>query len=140
MTKKYNVIKYAQRVCFKLSKSSLKTHTLLLNKIQWCISYLGITLLKYYNPPNFSYPDEVSIVNISDVEFRPVNRHGLVESSGTGKFVSRILGSVRVPSDAGKRNLPTERMSACVDYASMVLRASHSAEGALDLIQVRTQF
>jgi hypothetical protein len=92
--------------------------------------------LKYYNPPNFSYPDEVSIVNISDVEFRPVNRHGLVESSGTGKFVSRILGSVRVPSDAGKRNLPTERMSACVDYASMLLRASHSAEGALDVIQV----
>ncbi len=92
--------------------------------------------MKYYNPPNFSYPDEVSIVNISDVEFRPVNRHGLVESSGTGKFVSRILGSVRVPSDAGKRNLPTERMSACVDYASMLLRASHSAEGALDVIQV----
>ena len=96
----------------------------------------GMTLLKYYNPPNFSYPDEVSIVNVSDVEFRPVNRHGLVESSGTGKFVSRLLGSVRVPIDAGKRNLPTERMSACVDYASMVLQASHSAEGPLDIIQV----
>jgi hypothetical protein len=49
----------------------------------------GMTLLKYYNPPNLSYPDEVSIVNVTDVEFRPVNRHGLVESTGTGKFVSR---------------------------------------------------
>ncbi len=82
----------------------------------------------------------MSIVNVTDIEFRPVNRHGLVESTGTGKFVSRLLGSVRVPMDSGKRNLPTERLSACVDYASMSLLASHSADGPLDLIQVMTFF
>ena len=98
--------------------------------------FAGITLLKYYNPPNFTYPDEVSIVNVSDVEFRPVNRHGLVESSGTGKFVSRLLGSVRVPIDPGKRDLPPEKMAACVDYASMVIRASRTVDGELELIQV----
>lgn len=96
-----------------------------------------MTFLKYYNPPNYDYPDEVSVVNVTDIEFRPVNRHGLVESSGTGKFVSRLLGSIRVPMDSGKRNLPTERLSACVDYASMSLLASHSFNGPLDLIQVR---
>jgi hypothetical protein len=41
-----------------------------------------------------------------------------------------------VPIDGGKRNLPTERLSACVDYAAMTLRASHSSDGPLDLIQV----
>ena len=97
-----------------------------------------MTLLKYYNPPNFDYPDEVSVVNVTDIEFRPVNRHGQVESTGTGKFVSRLLGSIRVPMDSGKRNLPTERLSACVDYASMSLLASHSFNGPLDLIQVRS--
>ena len=98
--------------------------------------FAGLTLLKYYNPPNFTYPDEVSIVNVSDVEFRPVNRHGLVESSGTGKFVSRLLGSVRVPIDPGKRDRPAEKMSACVDYASMMILASRTADGELELIQV----
>ena len=96
-----------------------------------------MTFLKYYNPPNYDYPDEVSVVNVTDIEFRPVNRHGQVESTGTGKFVSRLLGSIRVPMDSGKRNLPTERLSACVDYASMSLLASHSFNGPLDLIQVR---
>lgn len=96
----------------------------------------GMTLLKYYNPPNFDYPDEVSIINVTDIEFRPVNRHGLVESAGTGKFVTRLLGSIRVPMDSGKRNLPTKRLSACVDYASMSLFASHHADGPLDLILV----
>ena len=95
----------------------------------------GMTLLKYYNPPNFDYPDEVSIVNVTDIEFRPVNRHGLVESTGTGKFVTRLLGRIRVPMDSGKRNLPPKRLSACVDYASMSLLASHDDE-PLDLILV----
>ena len=98
--------------------------------------FTGLTLLKYYNPPNFTYPDEVSIVNVSDVEFRPVNRHGLVESSGTGKFVSRLLGSVRVPIDPGKRDWLAEKMSACVDYASMLIQASRTADGELEMIQV----
>ena len=98
--------------------------------------FAGLTLLKYYNPPNFTYPDEVSIVNVSDVEFRPVNRHGLVESSGNGKFVSWLLGSVRVPIDPGKRDRPAEKMSACVDYASMMILASRTADGELELIQV----
>ena len=97
----------------------------------------GMTFLKYYNPPDYNYPDEVSVVNVTDIDFRPVNRHGLVESTGIGKFVSRLLGSIRVPMDSGKRNLPTERLSACVDYASMSLLASHSFNGPLDLIQVR---
>lgn len=94
-----------------------------------------MTLLKYYNPPNFDYPDEVSIVNVTDIEFRPVNRHGLVESTGTGKFVTRLLGRIRVPMDSGKKNLPTKRLSACVDYASMSLHASHDDE-PLEMISV----
>ena len=37
----------------------------------------GITLLKYYSPPDFAYPDEVSISNISQAYFQPINPQGL---------------------------------------------------------------
>ena len=36
----------------------------------------GITLLKYYTSPNFAYPDEVTITNVSQAVFRPVNPQG----------------------------------------------------------------
>ena len=36
----------------------------------------GLTLLKYYSPSNFDYPDEVSITNISKASVQPTNSQG----------------------------------------------------------------
>ena len=36
----------------------------------------GITLLKYYSPPNFSYPDEVIISNVSKASVQPIYLQG----------------------------------------------------------------
>lgn len=93
-------------------------------------------MLKYYSPPNFSQPDEVSFVNVSEVEFRPVNKHGQQEESKSGHFTVRLLGTIRVPNDVGRRNLPTEKVSACVDNGSMMLKASHQENGLLETLKV----
>jgi hypothetical protein len=100
----------------------------------------GLTLLKYYSPPNFSQPDEVSFVNTTEVEFRPVNKHGQQEEYKIGHFTVRMLGTIRVPSDVGRRNFPTEKVSACVDNGSMMLRASHQENGPLETLKVEYKF
>jgi len=97
-------------------------------------------MLKYYSPPNFNHPDEVSFVNVSEVEFRPLNKYGLQEELRLGHFSVRLLGTIKVPSDAGRRNSPTEKLSACVDNASMKLRASHKENGPLEILKATLFF
>ena len=65
-----------------------------------------------------------------------MNKHGQQEESKIGHFTVRMLGTIRVPSDVGRRNLPTEKVSACVDNGSMMLKASHQENGLLETLKV----
>ena len=94
----------------------------------------GITLLKYYAPPNLRYPDEVTISNVTHVNFQPVNAQGTIEiTEDSNQFLTRFLGSVQVPESNFLKDKP-EQLQACVNYATMEFKASKVSKGAYDLI------
>ena len=91
----------------------------------------GITLLKYFNPPDWNYPDEVSISNVTSTDFSPVNSKGVIEN---GKFVVQFKGSISVPPvlkhETGNGNHQEEekhkpdQLQICVNQASYIFRAA----------------
>ena len=84
----------------------------------------GITLLKYYAPPNLRYPDEVTISNITQAHFQPVNAQGTLEvTSESTQFLTRFLGSVQVPESNFLKDKP-EQLQTCVNHATMEFKAS----------------
>ena len=87
----------------------------------------GITLLKYFNPPNWNYPDEVSISNVTSADFSPVNSKGVIEN---GKFVVQFKGSISVPvlkqvnhQHHQEKHKP-DQLQICVNQASYIFRAA----------------
>ena len=84
----------------------------------------GITFLKYFNPPNWNYPDEASISNVTATDFSPVNSKGVIEN---GKFVVQFKGSISVPvlkPEAGNGEQKPDQLQICVNQASYVFRAA----------------
>ncbi|CAB4060701.1 MEGF8 [Lepeophtheirus salmonis] len=59
----------------------------------------GITLFKYSNPPNETYPDEVSIINKTEAEYMPFLNEVLPSSYRRSReeYILRIRGSVHIP-------------------------------------------
>ncbi len=99
----------------------------------------GITLLKYYNPPDMKYPDEVMITNETAATFNPVNPQGVLEINKEGKnqFISRFLGSIKVPNGPDRDSdevYDSDVLKICGDFASLSFRASLSRTGPLELI------
>ena len=84
----------------------------------------GITLLKYYSPPNLRYPDEVTISNVTHAIFQPVNPQGTLEIGPKSyEYLTRFLGSIQVPESNFVKDKP-EQLQACVNYATMEFKAS----------------
>ena len=86
----------------------------------------GITLLKYFNPPNWNYPDEVSISNVTSADFSPVNSKGVIEN---GKFVVQFKGSISVPvlkqvNHHHQEKHKPDQLQICVNQASYIFRAA----------------
>ena len=94
----------------------------------------GITLVKYYSPPNMAYPDEVTISNVSQALFRPVNPQGTLEMSDkSDQFIVRMMGAVHAPDTNYVETRP-DKLEVCADFASMNLKLS-KADGPLNLVK-----
>ena len=82
----------------------------------------GLTLIQYRNPPDFSAPDDVQIVNTTKRFLRPLDSNrGPFQVPTQHQFAARMLGSIRVPLNAADPKNNT--LHVCAPQSNLVFKA-----------------